>query len=616
VAGPEGELWFTVAGSRKFGKIDPATHAIETFPLGFGSEPRGIVAGPDGRLWFTDVGTPAAIGAIDPATHAIQEFSAAVGSGEVTAGSNTVTGLSVTSGSFVVGSSVFGEGIPVDTVITAVGASTLTLSAAATVSKAGVALNGGLPPESGPGGRTFAFPSWGISAGPDGNVWFTDGAKGRRAVGRITTSGTIREFSTGLRGNALPTGLALGADGDLWFADTGGVSEQQQIVISAPSEGTYTLTFEGQTTSPIAWNATNAVIQAALEALSTVGTGNVKLGGSKVVLFQGTRALSNPPAMTCDATGLPGGSCTINTTKEGSPDEIGRVTTGGAISELGLPTSINPEAIAPAADGNIWVANVGNTKAIGRFGIGAPDASVRAPSVSGGAQVNTQQVCGGDRWSDWAGMQPFDGGLLASSTTPAPVQWLLDGTPIAGATSRTYTPVESDLGKLLACETTATYRSLAVTVSATSVGVKVIAQNSGPEGKEGKEGKTGAGGAQGATGPQGPAGSQGPAGVQGPAGAQGPAGSQGPAGRDGKVTCKVVQKGRKAKVTCTVKLVAASARSARVRWSLTRSGRTFAHGVTHAGRHGGVSVTLAGLVRGRYHLHVQGHRGSVTVLVG
>jgi hypothetical protein len=170
---------------------------------------------------------------------------------------------------------------------------------------------------------------------------------------------------------------------------------------------------------------------------------------------------------------------------------------------------------------------------------------------------------------------------------------------------------------------------LFVTVSATSAGVKVIAQNSGPEGKEGKTGATGPAGAKGATGPvgatgaQGPAGqngvagAQGPAGAQGSAGGQGPAGAQGPAGRDGKVTCKVVQKkGGKAKVTCTVKLVAASARAARVRWSLTKGGRAYAHGVARAGSDGGVSVRLAGLVRGRYRLHVQGRGGSVTVLVG
>jgi hypothetical protein len=43
--------------------------------------------------------------------------------------------------------------------------------------------------------------------------------------------------------------------------------------------GTYTLTFGGQTTAAIAWDATAAQVQAALEALSTIGTGNVSVTG-------------------------------------------------------------------------------------------------------------------------------------------------------------------------------------------------------------------------------------------------------------------------------------------------------------------------------------------------
>ncbi|MFZ6028039.1 MAG: hypothetical protein ACOYYS_10015 [Chloroflexota bacterium] len=46
---------------------------------------------------------------------------------------------------------------------------------------------------------------------------------------------------------------------------------------SPPTAGDFTLTFGGQTTSAIAYNATAAAVEAALEALSTVGTGNVEV---------------------------------------------------------------------------------------------------------------------------------------------------------------------------------------------------------------------------------------------------------------------------------------------------------------------------------------------------
>src|SRR5438874_2015727 len=59
-----------------------------------------------------------------------------------------------------------------------------------------------------------------ITAGPDGNVWFTDGGT-TKAVGRITPSGTITEFSSGLSAGSVLRVIAAGPDGNLWFANAG-----------------------------------------------------------------------------------------------------------------------------------------------------------------------------------------------------------------------------------------------------------------------------------------------------------------------------------------------------------------------------------------------------------
>lgn len=59
-------------------------------------------------------------------------------------------------------------------------------------------------------------------------------------------------------------------------AGTPTVDEVQTVTINgAPTGGTFTLTFSGQTTAAIPFNATALQVQAALLALSTIGTGGV-----------------------------------------------------------------------------------------------------------------------------------------------------------------------------------------------------------------------------------------------------------------------------------------------------------------------------------------------------
>ncbi len=78
---------------------------------------------------------------------------------------------------------------------------------------------------------------------------------------------------------------------------TSTANEVQQLVIKATS-GTYTLNFGGQTTAAIAFNANAAAVQAALVALSTIGSGNVavspqSLGTAFLITFQGTLGNKN-----------------------------------------------------------------------------------------------------------------------------------------------------------------------------------------------------------------------------------------------------------------------------------------------------------------------------------
>jgi len=61
----------------------------------------------------------------------------------------------------------------------------------------------------------------------------------------------------------------------------GGANEVQTLTpTGTPNGGTFKLTFDGQQTTAIAWNATAAAVQAALEALSNIAPGDVTVSGS------------------------------------------------------------------------------------------------------------------------------------------------------------------------------------------------------------------------------------------------------------------------------------------------------------------------------------------------
>lgn len=93
-----------------------------------------------------------------------------------------------------------------------------------------------------------------------------------------------------------------------------GFANEVQIVTitGTPTGGTFTLTFDGQTTTGIAYNATATTVQTALEGLSNIAPGDVTVTGSAsgpwTVTFAGAYAGINVPAMTGSATGLTGGT--------------------------------------------------------------------------------------------------------------------------------------------------------------------------------------------------------------------------------------------------------------------------------------------------------------------
>lgn len=122
---------------------------------------------------------------------------------------------------------------------------------------------------------------------------------GEDVTGTIAYNATAGAVQTALRGlGNVP-------------APTGGVNDVQTVSLTgAPTGGTFTLTYAGQTTAGIAFNANAAAVLSALVALSNIDPGDVTVTGTGpwVVTFGGTKAYASQTVMTGSGASLTGGT--------------------------------------------------------------------------------------------------------------------------------------------------------------------------------------------------------------------------------------------------------------------------------------------------------------------
>jgi len=640
--GPDGNMWFTDAGAAN----EEQTVTVNGAPTG------GIF-----RLSFE--------GATTGAT-GTGHLSAATGTGDITEGSKTIANVSTGTGAFEVEQDISGSGLPEGTRITAVGSGTLTINRSPTASGTGVSLMAGstritnlsTPNAAWAAGQVIT--GSGIPPGTTitcGHVCLelgflaiskapTEGGSGVALSADIpfdasasTVQASLSALSTigtdSVHGDYVRVSLA-GSTYKVQFSGPGLVSTNVPQLTgdgsgltggTSPSVSTATIA-EGIRRAVGRVSPDGAVTEFPVPApenypggQSLFSTGNgftagpdgdmwIVIGGSEVDPAMIARIDPNghftpvleEPGFSLASGFVLGPDGNFWFTKG---ETLSRMTPSGAVTTFPI-SFFGGFGITPGSDGNLWL--TGNNS-IWRFSLGdlAPSALIQAPTVVGNNQVGVPQFCGGDHWSDWAGRQPFYGGLLASSTNPPAYQWLIEGNPVSGANSSTYTPAPDDLGQPLSCTVTVTYRNpLEVTVNATSPSVTVLEQLAGPPGPDGADGAQGPPGSHGSPGAPGTAGKDGAPGPAGKEGAPGPAGPQGPAA---KVTCKVRGKTR-VKVTCTVG--SASSKRRQLGWSLRRNGHTYQHGRIH-GRH--LRLDLSHLRKGRYLLHIDGSKGGTVIVV-
>lgn len=155
------------------------------------------------------------------------------------------------------------------------------------------------------------------------------------------------EIVTGSSGKKIAVvGYHLAAAGTNTVKFTDQITDEVQTVTitGSPTGGTFTLTYSGQTTSGIAYNASAATVATALKALSNIGDDDVSVsgdaGGPYTVSFIGALADTDVAALTASGASLTGGTTPGVT--------IATVTTGGATTDLTgpIPTVAGSQLVA------------------------------------------------------------------------------------------------------------------------------------------------------------------------------------------------------------------------------------------------------------------------------
>jgi hypothetical protein len=92
------------------------------------------------------------------------------------------------------------------------------------------------------------------------------------------------------------------------------IGKENVVSLGSPTSGTFTLTYNGATTSGIAYNAAASAVQSALTGLSTVGSSNATVtgsaGGPYTVSFL-NNLLNDGNALSGSGTGLTGGTFSV-----------------------------------------------------------------------------------------------------------------------------------------------------------------------------------------------------------------------------------------------------------------------------------------------------------------
>lgn len=199
-----------------------------------------------------------------------------------------------------------------------------------------------------------------ITAGPDGNIWLTDLTD---AILKVTPSGLMTPFPLG--GSQSPRSITLGPDQNLWFGEA--------------NSGLAKITPAGQVTtyspfSAIGYGNVNSIVTGPGNVLwAGISSGTIAEVSSDALMASGftMSTYTNPENLTKG----PNGGLLFT---EVTANNIGFVTSAGAISEFATADGAPSGGITLGPDGNVWYSQPSNIikattsgSILGRYAISA-----------------------------------------------------------------------------------------------------------------------------------------------------------------------------------------------------------------------------------------------------
>jgi streptogramin lyase len=375
VVGPDHNIWFTELTGEKIGRLTTSGTLTE-FKISGAQSLVGIASGPDGNIWFTDQ-FAGKVGHINTSGGLLKAFSLPAGSHPqgLTVGpdGNLWFVDQKNTGKFTIGK----------------------ITTAGKIKEYSGTVNAG---------AFYNYFNVGqITAGPDGNLWFTNPQAGFPYVlGKITTAGAVTIYTTA----DLPAGaIVSGPDGNLWATESSHVAK----ITTSGFETEYQLTVSGGSAGIVVGPDGNLWFTetATLGKITTTGTltefppntfanfsfllgitsgpdGNLwftAFFNSKIGQFTtsgnltNTVALNNGSGPTWDTLG-PDDAVWFS---DLNSNQIGRISTAGKVTQFPIPTANSgPGGIATGFDGKLWfveenvnqVANITTSGAVTEYSLG------------------------------------------------------------------------------------------------------------------------------------------------------------------------------------------------------------------------------------------------------